>query len=398
MTQPVRNCFSKPHAIAGILLAGLLWAQLLSAQQLAAGLAQSYFLDQRHKLWSWGENMDGQLGNGDFDGVVNDYEFQAQSEMQKVARVRRINMVASGWSHGLALDRGGRIWAWGRADSGQLGLGFLAPDPQTLRWVLRQPSRIEAVRNVVAVAAGAAHSLALRRDGSLWAWGLNNFGQLGLGDQKNKWLPIYNPSVSNAKGIACGMTHSLAVDDQGVVWGWGRNEAHEISAQADGMIKLPVRVAGIPSMQAVSAGDAFSLGLARDGTVWAWGDNHLGQLGSDSGSSGPLPVQGIVGATAIASGGAFGMALLDDGHVITWGDNRSGQLGRGITGGALPSGNALVPPTIAGIAAGHDHALAITADGDLWVWGSNAHEQLGTLNIPPIDHVSLPSPMLQVRR
>ena len=398
MMQPVGIRFSKPHAMAGILLAGLLWAQLLSAQQLAAGLAQSYFLDQRHKLWSWGENMDGQLGNGDFDGVVNDYEFQAQSEMQKVTRVHRIKRIASGWSHGLALDFSGRIWAWGRADSGQLGLGFLAPDPQTLRWALRQPSRIEAVRNVVAVAAGAAHSLALRRDGSLWVWGLNNFGQLGLGDQKTRWLPIYNPSVPNAKGIACGTTHSLAVDDQGVVWGWGRNEAHEISPRADGMIKLPVRVAGIPPMQAVAAGDAFSLGLAKDGTIWAWGDNRLGQLGGDVEASGPLQVQGIFGAIAVASGGTFGMALLDDGHVVTWGDNSSGQLGRGMMGGVLPSGNALVPSSVVGIAAGHDHALAITAAGDIWVWGNNAHRQLGTLNMPPKDTVSLPSPMLQVKR
>src|SRR5207237_1361854 len=148
------------------------------------------------------------------------------------------------------------------------------------------PVRVRGLWGVTAISAGEVWSLALRADGTVWAWGDNSWGQLA-----NDQVGVPSPT--------------------------------------------PVRVRGLAGMVAVAAGYAHGLALGRDGTVWAWGDDEVGQLG-DGGAYGSRPTPGrvavLAGVTAVATGSAFGsshsLALEADGSVWAWGNNSDGQLGR----------------------------------------------------------------------
>ena len=190
--------------------------------------------------------------------------------------------------------------------------------------------------NVVAVAGGGSHSLALRSDGKVVAWGYNQYGQTNV-----------PPMLDNVVAVAGGTSHSLALRNDGTVVAWGQNTS--------GQTNVP---AGLGGVVAVAAGGSHSLALQSDGTVVAWGNNYYGQS---------MPA-GLGGVVAIAAGGSHSLALRSDGKVVAWGSNTNGQT-------AVPANLS----NVVAIAAGNNHSLALRNDGTVVAWGQNTS---GQTNVP----------------
>ncbi len=248
--------------------------------------------------------------------------------------------IACSWGSTLAIKIDGTLWAWGDNSSGQLG--------NYTTTTQYKPIQIGSATNWVAVAAGFSHSLGLQADGTLWAWGDNSSGQLGTGDAQNYPYPVQVGSGKNWVAIAAGNSHSLAIKSDGTLWAWGDNNWGELGLGANfsGNPAVPNQVVGANNWLAVSAsghedvGGRFSLGLRSDGTLWAWGDNGSGQLGIGGYDSNlhASPVQVKMAPSAAAF------------------------------------------TQVAQIATGPDHCLALRFDGSLYSWGDGLQGRLGQGN------------------
>lgn len=211
-----------------------------------------------------------------------------------------------------------------------------------------------------------------------WAWGDNRFGQLGDGTSRSSEVPVrVSPltGLTRAVAIAAGGSHSLALAPDGSVWAWGGNDQGQLGSATVGGSETPLRVAGLGRALAVAAGSAHSLALGEDGTVWAWGANREGQLGDGSlrDTAHPVQVGGgagpLAGVVAIAAGGRHSLALREDGTVWAWGANEGGQLGEGERSPAELPARVELPEAILAIGAGPRSSLALDRDGGLWAWG-----------------------------
>ncbi|MBT9177227.1 MAG: putative serine protease HtrA [Firmicutes bacterium] len=280
--------------------------------------------------------------------------------------------VVSGQEHSLAIRSDGTLWAWGGNASGQLGLGNNNHAPV--------PTQVGTANNWVAIAAGDSHSLAIAADGTLWAWGANWVGQLGLGDTQSRNHPLRVGTGNTWVSIAAGGWHSLAIRSDGTLWAWGLNADGQIGVGHTANSLSPTQVDLAANWAAVAAGTWHSLATRRDGTLWAWGWNGHGQLGVGHTSLANIPTRvGLANDWLITTGGSFhSLGLRRDGSLWAWGSNANGALGLG------DSPDARTSPLRVGIdsnwthvAAGHTHSTAIRGDGSLWTWGSNSAGELG---------------------
>jgi alpha-tubulin suppressor-like RCC1 family protein len=312
---------------------------------------------------AWGFNEGGQLGNGSTTDA---------STPVQVVGLSGMTAIAAGYAHSLALREDGTVWAWGSNFAGALGNGSTAAFSPS-------PVQVAGLSGVRAVAGGLGYSLALREDGTVWAWGDNQFGQLGTGSSADSSLtPVQVAGLSGVRAIAGGYSHGLALREDGTVWAWGRNVNGELGNGTTTDSLTPVQVVGLSGVTAIS-GSYHSLALRSDGSVWAWGDNQLGQLGNGTTTDSLTPVQvvGLSGASAIAAEYNSSLALRSDGSVWAWGQAAGGLS----SDGAIV--DSLTPVQVAGlsgvtaIAGGGFHSLALRSDGSLWAWGDNFAGQLG---------------------
>lgn len=268
------------------------------------------------------------------------------------------------------------LLAWGENSSGQLGDGTTISRST--------PVPVKGLTNVVNVAAGGYHSLALLRDGTVMAWGNNHFGQIGNGSTTNTNIPVQVSGLIDSVALSAGDRHSLALRDDGTVWAWGENQSGQLGDGTNVDQKSPVQVQGLTHIIAIAAGGQHSLALRYDGTVWAWGKNDVGQLGNgiNIDSNQPVQVQNLEDIQSISAGWAHSLALKSDGTVFSWGDNEYGQLGDG--GKEVDLNLPVQIPNLSGIQsieAGDDTSFAISknniSNGNVWAWGSNALNELG---------------------
>jgi alpha-tubulin suppressor-like RCC1 family protein len=276
----------------------------------------------------------------------------------------------------------GKALAWGSNGEGQLGNNASGTNSSI-------PGLVPYLKGVKSVSAGCAHALALKTDGTVYAWGRNYNGQLGNGTTNRADVPT-RVNISGVRAIAAGCTHSLALRNDGTVWAWGYNYFGQLGngESGDGSDRnLPVRVANLDAgVKGLAAGRNFSLALMLDGTVRSWGENSYGQLGlgfygPTTSERIPVAIPGFSGVRAIASDGEgkHSLALLSDGTVKSWGLNDQGQLGQGGNVGQVSARPFAVRDlkNVRAIATGEVHSLAVLESGRVKSWGNNTYGQLG---------------------
>jgi len=334
-------------------------------------------------LRAWGLNGDGELGvttSQTCSGYV------CSAAPISVTSIGTVTAVAGGSGHTLAVASDGSVWAWGRNESGQLGNPSVSVCTYCQSTTPVQVSGLPGP--VVAVSAGFEHSLALTSSGAVYAWGSNGQGELGDGTttNRNSAVPVTG-LPANIVAIAAGGWHSLALTSSWTVYAWGDNTYGELGDGTTTDQFTPEALSGLPTITAISAHAFNGMALASTGVVYDWGDNRFGQLGdaTTSQSNSPVTVSGLTGVQAIAQGGGQGLALTSTGAVYAWGDNDFGELGVTVTT-ACPyeyycsTTPVLVPGLPAGItaiAAGGGSNMALSASGMVWTWGENSLGQLG---------------------
>ncbi|RKG89192.1 hypothetical protein D7W82_07985 [Corallococcus sp. CA049B] len=298
---------------------------------------------------------------------------------QALTVVKVPQSVAAGAYHSLFLKKDGTVWAWGQNVAGQLGTGGTSGTPQS------QPGRVNGLPSIKAVAAGIGHSLALDVSGNVWAWGQNASGQAGLGTAGNPVLvPTKVAALSNVQAIAANGNFSLALGADGRLWAWGQNASGQVgTGNTSAAVAMPVVVQGLPTVRAMAAGVNHALALATDGKVWGWGLNTSAQAGTGATSAAvlaPVQVAGLPLAKAVAAGAGHSLIVDEQfGNVWAWGQNTFGQVGTGSTS-ATP---VVTPVPVNGVfavtrlVAGHNSSLAIVGNGLTVAWGHNASGQLG---------------------
>jgi alpha-tubulin suppressor-like RCC1 family protein len=326
-------------------------------------------------LWAWGLNSQGQLGNGTTAGSYSPVQVGEDTDWESVD----VNASAS-----LALKTDGSLWTWGNNASGQLGSGTIAGQSST-------PSEVDGGGVTWGSAScGVAHTLAIKKDGSLWAWGNNIYGQLGLGISS---LSIPTPTRVSPIGVtwnsvSCGYAHTLAIKSDGTLWAWGYNIAGQLGLGDGGsgtQRYSPVKVGEDNDWASVSCGWTHTLALKTDGSLWAWGSNYHGQLGLGYFGGSVLAPERVlpIGVTwdSVSCGDFHTLAIKSDGTLWAWGSNQFGQLGLGNSGfetnknTPVPVGQQIWNKVCAsGIAS---FALGVGQNSYLYSWGENAFGMLG---------------------
>jgi len=350
-------------------------AEFTTTPMLSAGVSHTLVLKRDGTVWAFGDNNDGQLGDG--AGGIATTPVQAQGLQNVIA-------VSAGRMFSLALKDDGTVWGFGNNQFGQLGDGTMEED----RWL---PVQAKNLTGVIAISAGDMHSLALKSDGTVWAFGANNISQLGDNTTTDSATAIQVPGLSGVVAVSAGDQHSLALKSDGTVWAWGNNSLHQLGDGTDTTRRTPVQVSGISDVVAIAAGWGHNLATKSDGTVWAWGQNTRGCFGIRSHlltkSVTPIKVDRLSGMAVVAAGSDYSLFLDADG--IVWGcvDSPVGQIVYN-TYEENPDDDLFRIRNLSdvvAIAAGDSHCVALKSDGTVWGWGDNRRGQLGiwSLNNPP---------------
>ncbi|MGW4162293.1 RCC1 domain-containing protein [Streptomyces sp. NPDC004788] len=284
---------------------------------------------------SWGANGVGQLGNGTTTG---------QNFPGTVAGLTGVSAISAGLNHVLAV-KGGRILAWGSNTSKQLGTGKDTTDPA------KTPLPVQSLDKVKDVGAGCDFSVALRQDGTVWTWGKGDNGRLGTGNNTTRDTPQMVPDVTDVESISVGCEYVLALTADGTVKAWGKGTEGQLGNDTTTDSNKAVDVAYLDAVAKVFATNATSFAILDDGSVAGWGKNTERQLGDGTAANRTTAVvlDQLVGVQDIAGGADYTIAALDNGSVIGWGGNAAAQLGDGTTTAttgtaattALPPGSAI---------------------------------------------------------
>ncbi|MHC4717972.1 MAG: RCC1 domain-containing protein, partial [Planctomycetota bacterium] len=330
------------------------------------------------EVWAWGDNWKGQLGDGTEAYSLTPVQVVGPDGIGYLTGVTDAD---AGAFQTFACRDDGTVWAWGWNDYGQLGDGTLASSDRPLQVV--GPGGEGYLTGATAVAAGGWHTVAVK-SGTVWAWGDNSHGQLGDGTETDSPTPVQvvGPGglgfLGGVAAIVAGNWHTVALKADGTVWAWGANWACQLGDGTDIYSPTPVQVVDpggvgyLTGVTAISAGVWHTVALKADGTVWAWGENVYGQLGDGGTTRSSTPVQVVgpggsgflTGVTAIDAGGTHTVALKDDGTVWAWGFNDDGELGDGTqTDSATPvqvvgPGGSGYLTGVTAVAAGIDHTGA----------------------------------------
>lgn len=393
------------------------WSFTTKTQTLAVQSSGGFNIskDTDNSVWTWGETGF-TLGRG-----IN------PSATPAIVDIANASVIGKAYDSAFVGKADGTSWAWGNNIWANLGDGTsgttINNDRATPVQTLISPA-LPAGVTIISYASSDRNTLALRSDGKVMAWGENGSGQLGDGTTTQRLQAVEVTALAPAGGaqviaLAAGdyansTNFSLALKSDGTVWAWGDNSTGQLARLEPGLggtvatSLVPLQLAQLSGIVSISAGNGFGVAVKNDGTVWAWGNALEGQLGD--GTCGPgdyidVPVQvkgpgGIgflanvasVSATPSTNGMSYyTLALKTDGTVWGWGHGGSGELGDGTTGAATtlcrggnPGVNLRIYPVqttgltgITAISAGDGHATALQSNGTVWAWGDNTNFRLG---------------------
>jgi len=324
-------------------------------KKVSAGYSYSFALKNNGTLWGWGT---GSLGEGTTDGSSSPIQIGDETKWE---------LIEVGDNHTLAIKNDGTLWSWGRNNSNKLGYTTYFNYNDT-------PKQVGSSTNWKDIAVNYNESFALKTDGTLWAWGNNNSGQLGDGTTTNRLTPTQIGADTDWQTISAGESRIFAIKNNGTLWASGKNKNGELGNGTTTDYLTMTQIGHLANWKAITAGSYHTLALKRDGSLWTWGNNYTGQLGDGTVTSSNVPIQTKSYPSHyqhFTAGGNHNIAIQNDGSLWAWGDNYTGQLGNGKT-----STSSIAPTKIGNsfewhfITAGYYHSIAIKKDGTLWVWGS----------------------------
>ncbi|PYE47191.1 alpha-tubulin suppressor-like RCC1 family protein, partial [Paenibacillus barcinonensis] len=304
-------------------------------------------------VWSWGNNANGQLGDGTTTNKTTAVQVEGLND---------ILTVAAGDTYSLALKRDGTVWSWGGNVNGELGTG----DTKTSL----VPVQIPGLKGIVGLASGWDASYALKRDGTVWSWGANNFGQLGDRTSDRRLIPAQVPYISGVSALSAGSGFALALKSDGTVWGWGNASSNQLGnkGQVQTVWKAEM-IAGLSNIKGIEAGRSAGLALTANGDLYRWGSAGLDNV--------PTPSKWQVGVKAMSGGSGTTQVVKNDGSLWVLGHNAYGELGLGHTQAMTSLIQNRNMSNVVATAGGFNATFAMKSDGSVWSFGQNDKGQLG---------------------
>lgn len=320
-------------------------------------------------LWGWGQNSN-RLGLG-LGNLAN------QNLPTQIGTANDWATVSAGNVHSLAVKTNGTLWSWGNGQFGQLGNGLFSSATPNV-------TQIGTATDWLIVSAGNRFSLAIKNTGTLWSWGLNNVGQLGLNNLIDQNLPMQVGTANNWTKIDAGNQHSLAIDNTGFIYAWGNNTFGQFGNGTNTNSLIPIMVSSSNNWAEVSAGFDHSMALNTSGILFTFGNNTNGQLcdGTNTASNTMIPISfsnaGLVTQyIAISAGNTFSLAIKNDNTLWSGGYNTSGQLGLGNNTAVNTLNQVGTSSTYFTISAGDTHSLTMETSTALWSTGRGLEGELG---------------------
>jgi len=406
---------------------------LTDVTDIATGEDHSIALKNDGTVWTWGYNRYGQLGVETTEecefGLMNWY---CSTTPIQVSGLTDVTAIAAGVFHSIALKSDGTVWTWGGNYWGQLGDGTTTGSTT--------PVQISELTDVTDIAAGGRHTVAVKSDGTVWTWGSNEHGQLGDGTTTyNTTTPVQVSGLTDVTDIAAGGRHTIAVKSDGTVWTWGSNEHGQLGVTTTEICEVystgrylstystfcsttPVQVSDLTDITAITAGWFHSIAIRTYNTVWTWGGNKYGQLGAittetcgyeDAFNCSPTPVQvsskvagtfsvggtlnDLTGTLVLQNNGGDDLTITENGpftfvteledlaiykiEILTQPDGQVCEI-VSINSGRINSTDItdlqiICFTKVVDIAAGHAHTVALKLDGTIWAWGDGLDGQLG---------------------
>jgi alpha-tubulin suppressor-like RCC1 family protein len=351
--------------------------------QVACGAYFTLAIQSPGTLWGWGNNSYGQLGTN--TSTLSNVVSPVQS-----GTISTWTQIVGGFYHSLAIQSNGTLWAMGNNSWGQLGLNTLTS--------YSSPVQVGALSTwtQTAIACGYRFSAAIQSNGTLFSWGNNSWGQLGLNTLTSYSSPVQTFYLTPGTWIAvnAGAFHSsVALISPGTLWAWGYNSLGQLGNNSASNMSSPVQIGSSSTWTQVSTGQGFATtAIQTPGTLWAWGSGALGQLGNNSTTNFSSPVQ--VGSlnywTQTSCGYYSTAAILSPGTLWAWGNNSFGQLGLGdVTHRSSPVQVGALNTWTQVSSGASPFMAAIQSNGTLWAWGNNSFGQLG-LNTTTLSNISSP--------
>lgn len=367
-------------------------ANSLSYVAYSAGGVHSVAVKSDGSLWAWGDNLYGQIG----DGCIFAQTCYNRNTPERVGTGTTWRTVSAGIDFNIALKLDGTLWGWGANQAGEIGIGCTDSC-----FYISTPTQITADTNWASISAGGSFVVAIKADGTLWTWGYNRYGELGDGCTPAgglapatcalKATPTQVGTSTEWAAAAAGGNHALALKKDGSLWAWGNNDNGQLGL--DGYNTIPTRVGTGADWKTVGAGDMHSMAIKADGTLWTWGQDDRGQLGHGCpltsicySKTAPTQVGAAANWKAVDGGSRRTIALKTDGTVWTWGGSSTPtgtdssvplQVGSATAWISVSAGGG---GGYTGVGGGHFMALEVVAPGTflLKAWGPN---QSGTLGI-----------------
>jgi len=353
-------------------------ASAAAVQTYFAAYSSSFAIKENGKLYAWGSNGGGRLGNGNTNAQTAPVPVVA-------AGADEWRFVTGGDGHSAGIQTDGTLWCWGSNTYGKCGIGVdggIATD--------HGPVQVGSDDDWSWVACGDNHTMAIKTDGSLWAWGYNGNGRLGLGTTTSSYnTPQQVGQDNDWATVACGISYTVALRKDGTIWAWGYNGVGQLGqGDTDVDRSVPTKVGNDSNWVKVTTNQSHNIAIKDDGSIWAWGSNSWGRCGTGPGSSNVLSPTAVVVADnpktwrdAVAGGNASS-GIKSDGTVWGWGDGLYGKLGNGGTADKDYPTKATTDVTdFVGISMGYYQTIALRPNGDLWTWGQSPQNGNGSSNI-----------------